>query len=70
MSVTSVLALLTELIANLPAAITTGQQVIDLVNRAYESMTTSFGDRDVSPEEISVLVAQIIANSVAIQALD
>lgn len=70
MSTTAVLALLGEIVANLPAAITTGQQVIDLVNRVYDALSASVGDQDPTREEINALIAKIVSNSAAIQALD
>lgn len=70
MSAAAVIALLAEIVANLPAAITTGQQVIKLVNDGYNSLKEAVGDRDVTPEEIKALVARIVANSQAIQAID
>jgi hypothetical protein len=70
MSASAVIALLTEVIANLPAAITTGQQVIQLVNDGYRQLTDAIGDKEVTPEEINELVAKIVANSAAIQAIE
>lgn len=70
MSVGAVIALLSEVLANLPAAITTGAQVIQLVNDGYTRLKDAVGDRDVTPEEINELVAKIVANSVAIQAIE
>ena len=68
MTATAVIALLTELIANLPAAITTGEQVIRLVNDAYKSLHEATTGREATREEIEALVRQIVANSAAIQA--
>ena len=69
MSVGAVLALLSEVIVNLPAAITTGREVIQLVNDGYARLS-EIGDREVTREEIGALVAQIVANSAAVQAID
>jgi len=69
MSATAVIALLAEVVANLPAAISTGQQVIQLVNDGYKQLVDAIGDRDVTPDEINELVAKIVANSAAIQAI-
>ena len=69
MSVGAVIALLSEVIANLPA-ITTGREVIQLVNDGYARLSEAIGDRDVSAEEINELVARIVANSAAVQAID
>ncbi len=70
MSATAVIALLSEVITNLPAAIKTGQEVIHLVNDGYRQLSDAIGDREVTPEEIELLVARIVANSGAIQAID
>ena len=70
MSAAAVLALLSEVIATLPAAITTGRQVMQLVNDGYRQLQDAIGDKDVTAAEIEALVAQIVANSAAIQAID
>jgi len=70
MSAAAVVALLSEVIINLPAAITTGREVIQFVNDGYRQLSEAIGDRDVTAEEINTLVAKIVANSVAIQAID
>ncbi len=70
MSTAAVIALLAEIVANLPAAIATGSQVIQLVNDGYRQLADALGDQDVTPEEINELVAKIVANSAAIQAIE
>jgi hypothetical protein len=70
MSAAAVIALLSEVIANLPAAITTGREVIQFVNDGYRQLSEAIGDREVTAEEINGLAAKIVANSVAIQAID
>ena len=70
MTAAAVIALLSEVVANLPAAITTGREVIELVNDGYRQMSEAIGDRDVTADEIGALVWRIAANSVAIQAID
>lgn len=70
MSAATVIALLSEVIVNLPAAITTGQQVIRLVNDGYRDLQAAIGDRDVTAAEIDELVKRIVANSAAIQSID
>lgn len=70
MSAATVIALLSEVIVNLPAAITTGQQVIRLVNDGYRDLQAAIGDRDVTAAEIDELVKRIVANSTAIQSID
>jgi hypothetical protein len=67
MTAAAVVALLTELLRNLPAAIATGAEVIALVNRSYDAFRDALGERTATPEEIDRLVAQIVANSAAIQ---
>jgi hypothetical protein len=66
----AVIALLGEVVANLPAAITTGRQVMQLVNDGYAQLKEAIGDREVTAEEINDLVKKIVANSAAIQAID
>jgi hypothetical protein len=70
MNAAAAVSLVTQLIANLPAAITTGAQVIRLLNDAYKSLSDAVTDRDVTREEIDALVARIVANSAAIQAVE
>ncbi len=70
MNAAAVIALLGEVIANLPAAITTGQQVMQLVNDSYRQLVEAVGDNEVTTAEIENLVGKIVANSVAIQAID
>ena len=55
----AVIALITEVLANLPAIVRTGEQVIQLINDAYEQIKEAVDDRDVTPEEIRELVAKI-----------
>lgn len=62
-------ALLAEVVAILPAAVSTGQQVIKLVNDGYKQLCDAVGNREVTPQGISDLVAEIMANSVDIQAI-
>jgi len=70
MSAAAVIALLSEVVANLPAAITTGREVIQVVNDGYRQLQDAMGDKEVTPAEVDALVAKIVANSVAIQAID
>lgn len=70
MTAAAVIALLSQIVTNLPAAIQTGSQVIKLVTDGYNSLKEAIGDRDVTPEEINELVAKIVANSSEIQAID
>lgn len=69
MTAAAAVALLTAIIQNLPAAVATGAQVIQLVTDGYNSLKEAIGDRDVTPEEIDELVAKIVANSAEIQAI-
>lgn len=70
MSAAAVIALLSEVVANLPAAITTGRQVVRLVNDGYRQLQEAIGDREVTPQEVDALVGRIVANSAAIQTID
>lgn len=69
MNAAAAVSLITQILAALPAAITTGAEVIRLINDAYQSLTAAIGDDDVTTEEIDALVAKIVANSAAIQSL-
>ncbi len=69
MNAAAAVSLITQIVVNLPAAITTGAEVIRLVNDAYKSLNDAIADRDATAEEIDELVAKIAANSAAIQAL-
>jgi hypothetical protein len=70
MTAAAAISLISQIVANLPAAISTGQQVIKLVNDGYAQLKEAIGDRDVTPVEIDELVARIVANSAAIQAIE
>ncbi len=70
MNATAAITLITQIIANLPAAIATGAQVIRLVNEAYKAVSDAMTGRDPTPEEIDTLVRRIVANSEAIQAVE
>lgn len=69
MNAAAAISLLTQIVATLPAAIRTGAEVIRLVNDAYARLSEAVADRDPTPEEIDALVAKIVANSEAIQAV-
>lgn len=61
------LRLLTALLADLPQAIETGDQLIRLINRAYAELTDM--KRDVTAEDIDALLKKIRATSARIQSL-
>lgn len=65
----SAVTLISQIIANLPAAIKAGSQVVQLVNNAYASLTEAIGDRDVTPAELDELIAAIVAKSAEIQSI-
>lgn len=69
MTAAAAVALLTAIINNLPAAVATGAQVIQLVTDSYNQLKEAIGDREVTPDEINELVARIVANSAEIQAI-
>lgn len=70
MTAAAVIALLSQIVTNPPAAIQTGEQVIKLVTDGYNSLKEAIGDRDVTPAEIDDLVAKIVANSAEIQSIE
>lgn len=58
------------LLANLPTAVQTAQQVFAFVTKGIASMTEAIGDRDVTNEELIELCKKVVAQSAAIQAID
>lgn len=70
MNATAAITLITQIIANLPAAIATGAEVIRLINEAYKALSEAMTGRDPTPEEIDTLVRRIVANSAAIQRVE
>lgn len=61
------LRLLTALLADLPQAIETGDQLIRLINRAYAELRDM--KRDVTAEDIDALLKKIRATRARIQSL-
>ncbi|MFN8946980.1 MAG: hypothetical protein ACK5YG_04610 [Alphaproteobacteria bacterium] len=61
------LRLLTALLADLPQAIETGDQLIRLINRAYAELKDM--KRHVTAEDIDALLKKIRATSARIQSL-
>jgi len=61
------LRLLAALLADLPQAIETGDQLIRLINRAYAELRDM--KRDVTAEDIDALLKKIRATSARIQSL-
>ena len=61
------LRLLAALLADLPQAIETGDQLIRLINRAYAELRDM--KRDVTAENIDALLKKIRATSARIQSL-
>ncbi|MBU6156242.1 MAG: hypothetical protein KJS87_04875 [Alphaproteobacteria bacterium] len=61
------LRLLAALLADLPQAIETGDQLIRLINRAYAELKDM--KRDVTAEDIDALLKKIRATSARIQSL-
>lgn len=61
------LRLLTALLADLPQAIETGDQLIRLINRAYAELKDM--KRGVTAEDIDALLKKIRATSARIQSL-
>jgi hypothetical protein len=58
------------LLANLPAAITTAQQVFAFVVKGIASITEAIGDKDVTNAELLALVQKIAVQHSQIQAID
>lgn len=68
MTLENTIALLRAILNDVPVAITTGTELIRLVNEAWSRLAQS-GAHTMSPEEITALVDEINSNSRAIQSL-
>ena len=69
MTLQATLDLLHAILRDLPAAITTGRDLIVLVNQAFERLVQATGERDVTREDIEQVLATVLANSRKIQAI-
>ena len=69
MTATHVIALLHEILATLPLAITTGGQLMTLINETYKSLNESITGSDITDADMAELIERIVANSTAIQAI-
>ena len=69
MTAANVIALLHEILATLPLAITTGQQLMTLINETYRTLNETTTSRDITDAELAELIERIVANSAAIQAI-
>jgi len=69
MTLQATLDLLHAILRDLPAAITTGRDLIVLVNQAYERLVQVTDERDVTREDIEQVLAAVLANSRKIQAI-
>lgn len=68
MTLDNTIALLRAILNDVPVAITTGTELIRLVNEAWSRLAQS-GTHKMSPAEIDALVEEISANSREIQSL-
>jgi len=69
MTLQATLDLLRAILRDVPAAITTGRDLISLVNQAHERLVQATGERDVTREDIEHVLAAVLANSRKIQAI-
>lgn len=70
MSLQATLDLLHAILRDLPAAITTGRDLIALVNQAHDRLVQVADERDVTREDIEHVLAAVLANSRKIQSID
>jgi beta-glucosidase-like glycosyl hydrolase len=70
MTLQATLDLLRAILADLPAAITTGRDLIMVVNQAYERLAQAANEDEITHEDIERAVAGVLANSRKIQAID
>ena len=70
MSLQATLDLLHAILRDLPAAITTGRDLIVLVNQAYERLAQAANEDEITRDAIERAVAGVLANSRKIQAID
>ncbi len=69
MTAANVIALLHEILATLPLAITTGQQLMTLINETYRTLNETIEGGDITDDDLTELIERIVANSTAIQAI-
>jgi hypothetical protein len=69
MTIAAAMLILQEIIDNLPAAISTGEEVIKLVNQCWNALQERIKGTEVTPEEISKIVSEIVANTKIIDSL-
>ena len=70
MGAEAIVALISQVIMNLPAAISTGKEVLDLINSSYRKLEDAIGNRtDVTPDEIDELIQRLVINDLKIQSL-
>ena len=70
MTLQATIDLLRAILADLPAAITTGRDLIMVVNQAYERLAQAANEDEITREDIERAVAGVLANSRKIQAID
>ena len=70
MTLQATLDLLRAILADLPAAITTGRDLILVVNQAYERLAQAANEDKITREDIERAVAGVLATSRKIQAID
>jgi hypothetical protein len=70
MTLQATIDLLRAILADLPAAITTGRDLVMLVNEAYERLAQTANEDEVTREDIERALATILASSRKIQSID
>ena len=70
MNAQTTIMILREILSTLPAALTTGVQVVEFVNGSYRSLVSAVQDKDVTAKEISALVKTICDNHRLVETLE
>ena len=62
-------AIISQILANLPAYVKTARDLMHLINDAYERVSQALGDGAITDEDLKNLVDAIVANSARIQSI-
>ena len=62
-------AIISQILTNLPAYVKTARDLMHLINDAYERVSHALGDGEITDEDLKNLVDAIVANSARIQGI-
>ena len=62
-------AIISQILTNLPAYVKTARDLMHLINDAYERVSQALGDTPITDEELKALIETILANSARIQGI-